>query len=101
MHISALSELSNLHAPRSRGRKYEPYPLLRRGREDLNALRGLGIDGSLPPEAVAAIKRALQWLACAQDTKRPDERLECLQKAETALDGASMSFKAMLWSVPE
>ncbi len=96
MHISSLSELSNLPDPRSPGRKHEPYPLLRPGREHVNALRGLGADGSYPPEAVAAVRRALQWLAAAQEARKATDHLNCLDEAETALQGADMDFRSLL-----
>ena len=78
-----------------RSRAHQPYPLLRPGREHVNALRGLGADGSHPPEVVVAVRRALRWLAAAQEAHGAADRLNCLDEAEIALQGAHMDFRSL------
>lgn len=87
---------------RGRPPKYQPFPIRRHGREHLSAIREPNPQtGAMPPEALTAVRRALQWLCCAQDAKADGDRLGCLQEAETALQDVGLDFRAVLGSVEQ
>lgn len=87
---------------RGRPPKNHAHPIRRFGCEGLSAIREANADtGAMPPEGLAAVRKALQWLCCAQDAQRADERLGCLREAEAALQGVGLDFRAVLGNVQQ
>ncbi len=102
MDISTQTESSATTPRRGRPTKREAFPIRRHGREHLSAIREPNPQtGAMPPEALTAVRKAMQWLVCASDARADDDRLGCLNEAEVALQGAGLDFRAVLGSVDQ
>ena len=62
---------------------------------------GLAISRHHNPEAQAALLRALQWLCAAEQERKPEHRLACVDEALSCLTQRGLTVRTVLDQLPE